>query len=197
VPETAPAPDPVPGEAVIFDWAGEGARAAGSVVHRLLEAWGRDGLPAAGELPPGVADYARTALREQGLSGTPLADAAQRVERALAATVADPRGRWLYDPTHNEARSELALTAQLDGQLVALVVDRTFVAADGVRWIVDFKTSDHRGGGLEAFLDREQARYRDQLERYARALAALDPRPQRLALYFPLVGGWREWEVEG
>jgi ATP-dependent exoDNAse (exonuclease V) beta subunit len=197
VPETAPAPDPVPGEAVIFDWAGEGARAAGSVVHRLLEAWGRDGLPAPGELPPGVADYARTALREQGLSGTPLADAAQRVERALAATVADPRGRWLFDPAHSEARSELALTAQLDGQLVALVVDRTFVAADGTRWIVDFKTSDHRGGGLEAFLDREQARYRDQLERYARALAALDPRPQRLALYFPLVGGWREWEVEG
>jgi ATP-dependent exoDNAse (exonuclease V) beta subunit len=182
---------------VIFDWAGEGARAAGSVVHRLLEAWGRDGLPAPGELPPGVADYARTALREQGLSGTPLADAAQRVERALAATVADPRGRWLFDPAHSEARSELALTAQLDGQLVALVVDRTFVAADGTRWIVDFKTSDHRGGGLEAFLDREQARYRDQLERYARALAALDPRPQRLALYFPLVGGWREWEVEG
>jgi len=80
--------------------------------------------------------------------------------------------------------------------LLSLVIDRTFVDADGVRWIVDFKTSDHSGGGLDEFLDREQARYRDQLERYGRALSLLDSRPQRLALYFPLVGGWREWEAE-
>ena len=46
---------------------------------------------------------------------------------------------------------------------------------------------------MEKFLDNEQERYREQLERYARLMAQRDARPIRLALYFPLLGGWREW----
>jgi hypothetical protein len=42
---------------------------------------------------------------------------------------------------------------------------------------------------LDAFLDREQERYRGQLERYAAVLRKLDARPIRLGLYFPLLGG--------
>ena len=167
------------------------------MVHRLLEAWGRDGLPPVGELSAPASAFVRSALREQGLSGAPLEEAQARVTRALGATLADPRGRWLFDPAHGEARSELALTALLDERRVSLVIDRTFVDADGTRWIVDFKTSEHGGGGLDAFLDREQARYREQLERYARVLRLLESRPQRLALYFPLVSGWREWAPDG
>jgi hypothetical protein len=48
----------------------------------------------------------------------------------------------------------------------------------------------------EEFLDREQQRYRGQLEKYAAVLKKLDPRPVRLGLYFPLLGGWREWEAK-
>ena len=64
--------------------------------------------------------------------------------------------------------------------LAHVVVDRTFVA-DGVRWIVDFKTGTHEGADREGFLDREQERYRDQLERYAAFVRALDraPHPAR------------------
>jgi hypothetical protein len=51
-----------------------------------------------------------------------------------------------------------------------------------------------KGGDPAAFLAREEERYRPQLERYARIVRALDPRPVRLALYYPLVAqGWREW----
>jgi ATP-dependent helicase/nuclease subunit A len=73
------------------------------------------------------------------------------------------------------------------------VIDRTFVDEDGVRWIIDYKTGSHEGGGLETFLDDEKERYREQLERYARLMVQRDARPIRLALYFPLLGGWREW----
>jgi len=62
-----------------------------------------------------------------------------------------------------------------------------------VRWIIDYKTSAHQGGDLEAFLDNERARYREQLEHYARLMVQRDERPIRLGLYFPLLGGWREW----
>ena len=32
-----------------------------------------------------------------------------------------------------------------------------------------------------------------QLERYGRLMSQLEDRPLRLALYFPLLKGWREW----
>jgi hypothetical protein len=114
----------------------------------------------------------------------------------LRGLLADPRGRWLFDPAHGEAASEWALGAVDDGAIVHVSLDRTFVA-DGVRWIVDFKTGRHEGGDAGEFLDREIERYRDQLERYARIVRGIDPRPIRVALYFPLVeDGWREWAFE-
>ena len=64
---------------------------------------------------------------------------------------------------------------------------------EGVRWIVDFKLSRHEGADAGAFLDREQERYRTQLETYAQVMREIDPRPIRVGLYFPLVPGWREW----
>jgi ATP-dependent exoDNAse (exonuclease V) beta subunit len=119
--------------------------------------------------------------------------AATRVREALARTLGDPRGRWVLE-AHAEARSEYALTALDGARAVRSVMDRTFVDEAGVRWIVDFKTGVHEGGDTVAFLDREQARYREQLERYAAVLARLEPdRPIRLALYFPLLQAWREW----
>ena len=99
------------------------------------------------------------------------------------------------DTKHREAESEYALTLIEHGKPVTAIMDRSFVDAKGIRWIIDYKTSTHEGGGLDAFLDREQERYRGQLERYAAVLRKLDNRPIRLGLYFPLLGGWREWEA--
>ena len=69
---------------------------------------------------------------------------------------------------------------------------------DGVRWIVDFKTGATRARTSTRSSSSEVERYRGQLERYARIVRALDARPIRLALYYPLrEGGWREWAVRG
>ena len=67
-------------------------------------------------------------------------------------------------------------------------MDRVFTA-EGERWVVDYKTSRHEGTGEEAFLDRERERHGPQMSRYARAFGRETP---KLALYFPLVPGWRE-----
>jgi ATP-dependent exoDNAse (exonuclease V) beta subunit len=138
---------------------------------------------------------ART-LAEAGVPPAQLAGAAARAHEALARTLADPRGRWILADDHAEARAEQALSGVVDGRVVSVVLDRSFVDADGVRWIVDYKTSAHEGADRDAFLDRERERYRAQLERYARLVRALDPRPIRLGLYFPLLNGWREWEAD-
>jgi ATP-dependent exoDNAse (exonuclease V) beta subunit len=95
---------------------------------------------------------------------------------------------------HEDSHSEYAVTGVVNGEVVRGLVDRTFID-NGVRWIIDFKTSEHEGGGMEEFLDEQQRRYRDQMERYARILGLLG-NPVRLGLYFPLLDEWREWSPE-
>jgi ATP-dependent exoDNAse (exonuclease V) beta subunit len=120
--------------------------------------------------------------------------AAERVAVALARALADRHGRFVL-ASHEEARSELRLTLRAGSTLEHIRLDRTFVA-DGERWIVDFKTSQHEGGSLSEFLDSEVVRYAPQLERYAAAVAATDSRRVQLALYFPLLGELRAWPAE-
>jgi hypothetical protein len=117
--------------------------------------------------------------------------AAARVTAALSGALADPRGRWVLG-AHGEARSELRMTLRAGGTLEHLRLDRTFVDA-GTRWIIDFKTSTHEGGDVDAFLVSEVARYAPQLERYAHAIAAIDARPVHVGLYFPLLRRFRSW----
>jgi ATP-dependent exoDNAse (exonuclease V) beta subunit len=206
-----------------FSWAGETARRIGSVVHRWLQRIAEEG--GAGwdaarvvALEPAI----RLALAAQGVGEDELQEAAARAQQALTHCVSDERGRWVLG-AQAEGRSELRLTGVADGQHVNVVIDRTFIDDAGVRWIIDYKTSMHEGGDAAAFLDNERERYRGQLERYARLMQAggapqgdlLRSAPQedllrgapqedllrgaqriRLGLYFPLLGGWREWSYE-
>ena len=128
-----------------------------------------------------------------GVSPLDLETAAQRVRQALARIRASRRGRWILG-AHEDLHSEYAVTGVVKGEIVRGLVDRTFID-DDVRWIIDFKTSEHEGGKLEEFLDEQQRRYSDQMERYARILTSLG-HPVRLGLYFPLLDEWREWVPE-
>jgi hypothetical protein len=58
--------------------------------------------------------------------------------------------------------------------------------------VIDFKTSRHEGGGLNAFLTQELERYRSQLETYVALARGLGPNSVRAGLYFPLLGVFRE-----
>ena len=78
-----------------------------------------------------------------------------------------------------------------NGAVYSCIMDRVFRDKDGTRWIVDYKTSGHEGGNVDAFLDRERVRYEKQLARYAMALGEAST---MLGLYFPLLSGWREWK---
>lgn len=115
--------------------------------------------------------------------------------QAITNIASDPIGRWIFGGTHQDAQNELAISALLDGEIKHLVVDRTFVDQDGVRWIIDYKTSIPNADqqeSTETFLAREENLYRPQLEEYAHAWLNLEERPIALGLYFPLCGLWRK-----
>ncbi len=197
------APDPVtwkrPGiervqrPAVAFDWVNNRSRYAGAALHGFLQRIAQEGLDAWDETAVRSRKSAyRAVLANLGVPPDELAWATERVESGLLRTLRDPRGRWVLD-RHADAASELAIAGLLDGKLSEVVIDRTFIDEDGVRWIIDYKTSAHEGAGLENFLEQEKERYREQLERYARLMIQRDDRPIRLGLYFPLLGEWLEW----
>jgi ATP-dependent helicase/nuclease subunit A len=182
--------------AVEFSWASETARHVGTVVHLFLQRMAEDGLDAwDGRRVDAMDAVLRLALKQQGVPSVELEQALARVRQALNGVLGDPRGRWILSREHQDARSEYHLSGELDGALVNVSLDRTFVDKDGVRWIVDYKTGAHEGAEPDSFLDRELDRYRAQLERYAALLARIESRPTRLGLYFPLLRGWREWQA--
>jgi ATP-dependent exoDNAse (exonuclease V) beta subunit len=176
-----------------FDWAGETARHIGTVVHRILQYLGstnKEPETACGELQIEV--VSRHLLIQAGVSGDMLNAAIKRVRLAVINTVQDAKGRWVLSHQHQSARNEYPLTTVFQGEVHRMVIDRTFIDEQGVRWIVDYKTSAHEGGALDVFLDQEVERYRPQLQGYARAFKDIENREVRTGLYFPLLQAWRE-----
>jgi len=176
-----------------FAWAGDTARHIGTLVHRHLERFAREGISdwsqqRLSELGPAL----RLGLQNLGVAAAELDRATGKTLQALQRTLADERGRWIL-ADHAKARCEWALTLH-DEETRHYVIDRTFVDQEGVRWIIDYKTGEHLDADRETFLDQEQERYREQLENYGRILRLMEDRPIRLALYFPLFPDWRSWD---
>ncbi len=177
-----------------FDWAGDMVRRAGLVIHQWLKIIGREGIVKWDTRRVSLSGHAiRRELLRAGVGPEAVDDAVLRVMAALEKALTDPRGRWiLWD--HMDGACEYALTGLVDGSVISVVIDRTFVDESGIRWIIDYKSGTHTGGSADEFLDREKIRYQDRMVQYARLMAAREERPVRLGLYFPQMTGWREWE---
>ena len=189
----ATASPPAREESPIFDWAGETARRVGSLVHAELHKMDLASLDeAAIQAREG---HFRRWLSIHGVPEDRLQQASARVVAALLGVHRDPRGRWILQGGLHDLR-EHALSGYEEGAFLRVVLDRSFVDAAGVRWVIDYKTSQHQGSGRELFLDREVERYRNQLERYGRLAGRLGAQPIRLGLYFPLMRAWREWDPQ-
>lgn len=181
-----------------FSWAGESARLVGTLVHRVLQQMARTGQ--AGWDAARIAKLAplfTQLLQQQGVPPEICAATVARAQEALRRVLADPRSEWLLFTAHQDARAEYAVQYWEANTLRTAILDRTFIDEQGVRWIVDYKTGSHGGGDVQTFLARERERYAPQLERYARLMQQREPqRPLRVALYYPLLGEFLEWEPE-
>ena len=185
-------------ERITYDWVGERTRRVGTVVHAFLQRIVADGLESwTEEKLRAIGAAVRSALRNRGAGTSTLEEDTARAMDAIRFAVTDAKGRWIL-ASHADARSEFALTAVHEGAVYHVQIDRTFVDEQGTRWIIDFKTSAHKGNTAK-FADEQVEKYREQLQLYARILQKRDPRPIRVGLYFPLLREWREWspEVDG
>lgn len=182
-------------EEIEFSWASELARHAGNVVHRWLQQIAEDemaGWSTARILT--MSEQFKQNLLASGMSGNneEMEFAVERIVLALTNALNDQRGQWILG-AQQHAQNELRITSIVNNSFISSVIDRTFCDSAGIRWIIDYKTSSHEGSDMQDFLDREQIRYAHQLNHYAKLMQKMDSRTIRLGIYFPLIGGWREW----
>lgn len=162
----------------------------GILTHRYLEIMATQGL----EVWPEhrlIAAQAQQELwfKRKGYDPSTCREASLAVQQNLLRTLRSERGRWILSP-HENAASEYPLTTQVEGQMRQHVIDRTFIH-EGVRWIIDYKTSTASEIPNDTFFAEKLDVYRDQLLRYMNLFES-DGIPVRAALYFPGLDRWVE-----
>ncbi|MFL6446097.1 MAG: UvrD-helicase domain-containing protein [Bryobacteraceae bacterium] len=178
---------------VTFEWVSGLGRHVGTVVHQFLKRASDSNDPLWLAQPSRALEaLVREELARLGVRASQQGEAAGRVMKALQNTLSSKRGKWILRSA-NDAHSEWPLEGIIGDKLITGTVDRAFRDEEGRFWIIDFKTSEHRGGNLEYFLGEEQRRYRSQMENYATLVSRLVEGPIWLGLYFPLLDAWREW----
>jgi len=177
-----------------YVWAGAEASPAGNAVHAALQCIAEVGVENwTAEKTDRVLVYMYRILMADGLSGDMLEAASVRCADGFQCVLNSEKGQWILSGRHRDAHSEWALSMQLDDRVSHHVIDRSFIDEQGIRWIVDYKTASHEGGGLDVFLTDEGKRHAPQLQRYAAILKMLEPdREIRTALYFPMLDAWKE-----
>ena len=78
-------------------------------------------------------------FEKQGYTSQESSFLAHEVASQLKVTLESEDGRWILGP-HEEAVCEKSYTTLAEGVMQTHVIDRMF-KVDGVRWIVDYKTT--------------------------------------------------------
>ena len=181
------------------------ARAVGVVGHLLFEGLAAVLRTGASSFAP-VTHQVRRALVDAGAvedadGRATLTAVASRLANWFETAADRDHVRFLFAPTHQSSAQEFTLPANdpATGSTATLRIDHTFVAADGVRWIVDYKFVEperherDEPAALASWLSRQCEQYSAQLAAYRDAFVAherrlgVDRPPARIitALYFP------------
>lgn len=168
-----------------FSWATETARFVSKAVYEQFRRLARRGsLPSHSEL-----DELRRSLHERlgrmGLSAQELDRATGQAFEAIRRCMDDERIRWLFSRSHRQVRGPLELTGLYEGRLVSESIDRSFVDAQGTRWVVNFCAGSAQEGASAASFAAEVERQRARLARCMALLRAQDGSEARGLLFFP------------
>lgn len=179
-------------EKINFDWARSETATLGTVLHLYFMKIARDGLSKwSSSRIEGESKNMETNLIAKGLSKVEASKKSVEGIEILKKAIDNDKGRWILSASE-EAECEKPISFYKDGRVVRSLIDRTFVE-DNVRWIIDYKTGSHSGGGRSSFIEAEKVRYQSQMDRYEEAIiGAGEKREIKKALYYPAMGEFVE-----
>ncbi|BCN93889.1 ATP-dependent helicase [Thiomicrorhabdus immobilis] len=131
-------------------------------------------------------------LLQQGLPESELPEALSRVKQSIFNGLNNSTVRWALQNTLAHSAVEYPLTSIEEEGVANHIVDRTFVDDEGVRWIVDYKTSVSDDKDSRTFIQRQVEKYQPQLQRYGQLFEQIESRPQKWVLYFSYLDIWHE-----
>ncbi len=134
-------------------------------------------------------------LLQNGVLPSEMAEAMQRLSVSLKHAVNNKKLSWSLQKTHLESSTELAFTSKFVTEGIQHhIIDRSFIDEQGIRWIIDYKTSFYTGdeAGEKAFITKQITTYKPQLQRYGELFKARENNPQKWILYFSYLDAWVE-----
>lgn len=170
------------------------ARHTGTVIHNALQAIVENKLVTNGHCI--TADifinqqhnFWKIQLQQLGWSGDNLNRALQKIATAITTTLTSEKGRWLLNSDNEQSACELSLMQKDKEDVREHIIDRTFIA-NGVRWIVDYKSSEPEAGqSMEDFAAQEMETYKGQLQRYEKLMSVVESLPIKTTLYLVSIG---------
>lgn len=178
-------------DSIEYEWATELAQAVGLVLHDWLQFHSH-------ELSNFKIDDAqkqrwRAEFKTMNVPDNRINLAVQRICLAIDNMQQDEKAQWIFK-NHQHQQNEYALSTFENGIVKTWRIDRTFVDENNTRWIIDYKSTYHRDGDVQQFIDKQIAdRHKAQLDNYGKLFSEIDDREIRLGVYFPLLKEWREW----
>lgn len=167
----------------------------GVVVHQLMQLLSDNGITWWQSQVDIVKNkFIMQALKIAGVIPTRIELAVHEVNRMIENTLADDHGTWILT-AKLQAKTEYAITALIKNVTQQLVIDKTFVDENDIRWIIDYKTTTFTDEDLEHFLQESQEKYLEKMMIYAEAMRFADARKIKLGLYFPALKAWKEWDA--
>jgi len=174
-----------------YEWATAVATGVGIVLHEWLQHNTSNVLVV--QLSDKLLQRWRSELRALRVPNDRIEYAVKRLVRAVNNIQADRAAHFLF-ADYTVQQNEYTLSAFEDGRVNQYRIDRTFIDNDGVRWVVDYKSTDTNNQNVDVFIDQQVAeRHRSQLEKYGQLMSKIDHRPIKLAVYFPLLKQLRTW----
>lgn len=133
-------------------------------------------------------------LQALGVPNSCLAQATEKVIATLEAISTDRSVHWLFATTYPQRKTEYPVTLASRKGAEQCIIDLLIFDGEST-WIVDYKTSRPRGQQhKDQFIEQELTAYRDIMYRYHQAIACMGYKNIRLALYFPMIGCFAEYD---
>jgi ATP-dependent exoDNAse (exonuclease V) beta subunit len=177
-----------------YSWATEVATGVGIVLHDWLQHNLKQVLSV--QVDSELIQRWRVELLALRVPADRIEYAIKRLRKAVANIQSDTAAHFIFQSYEIE-KNEYALSAFEHGSVQQYRIDRSFVDQQGVRWIVDYKSTDTHNSDIEAFVDEQVlTRHQAQLQKYGDLMSQIDSRPIKLAVYFPLLKTLRAWSYQ-